>query len=309
MNFFDIINKPIGWILEVLNNLCGNNFALAILLLTIVVNVITIPLSIHSQKTSAKQARLRPRLDVLKKKCGDDKMKYNEEMQKLYAEEGVSMTGGCLPMFIRLPFFLAVYNVVRNPLTYITGLPAEVLNGAKEILAKVLNKPTSNLTELDIIGKLSDSNFTNQLAPDALNSIKSAAETVDFNFFGIQLEQSPVFSMNIFGDFQLIWLIPILSFLTALISGMISSKLQKRSNPEAPNMGCLMIGMPIFSLVIAFSVPGAVGFYWACSNLVSGIIQVFLQLYYSPNHIIAKQQVADTLKNWETEQKKINRRA
>ena len=307
MNFFDIINKPIGWILKYLNEFCGNNFALAILLLTIAINVLAFPLSLRSQNSAAKQARLRPRLDALKKKYGDDKMKYNEAMQQLYADEGVSMTGGCLPMLIRFPIFIAVYNVVRNPLTYVSGLSADIINTAKTALAEITGKAVANLTELEIIENLGA--LRSSVSADVADTIGNAASGINFNFFGIDLAQSPHFSMNIFGEFELIWLIPIISFLTSMLSGFISSKLQKKSNPDAPNMGCLLFGMPVFSLVIAFSVPGAVGLYWAYSNLVSGVIQVFQQIYFSPNHIIAKEQVRDTLKSYETEQKKLNRRS
>ncbi len=307
-SFLDIINVPIGWILKWLNIFCNNNFALAIILLTVIANVIVIPLSIHSQKSSAKQARLRPRLDALKKKYGDDKMKYNEAMQQLYTEEGVSMTGGCLPMLMRLPFFIAVYNVVRNPLTYVSGLSADIIKVAKEAVASLEGVKTAaeNLTELEVIEHLGD--ITGKVSADVIDKIGNAASAVNFDLFGINLAEMPKFSINIFGDFKLIWLIPILSFVTAMLSSLVSSKLQKRTNPDTPNMGCIMFGMPVISLVIAFSVPGAVGFYWAISNLVSGIIQVFLQLYCGPGHIIAKEQVKDTLKKYETEQKKINRR-
>ena len=297
---FDIINIPIGWILKFFNDLCNNNFALAIIFLTIVANLIVVPLSMHSQRSTSKQARLRPKLDLLKQKFGDDKMKYNEAMQKLYAQEGVSMTGGCLPMLLRLPFFIGVYNVVRSPLTYVCRLDAGIVDAAKKAVATIMNKDVLSVTELDII------THQGQLADETVRTaVTEASSSVNFGLFGLDLADTPVFGMN-FDAVQLIWLIPIFSFLTAMITSIVSSRIQKKLNPDAPTMGCIVFGMPIISLVIAFSVPGAVGFYWACSNLVSGAIQVLLQLYYGPNHIIAKDQVKDTLKRYELEKKKIN---
>ena len=297
---FDIINIPIGWILKFFNDLCNNNFALAIIFLTIVANLIVVPLSMHSQRSTSKQARLRPKLDLLKQKFGDDKMKYNEAMQKLYAQEGVSMTGGCLPMLLRLPFFIGVYNVVRSPLTYVCGLNSGIIDAAKKAVAAILNKDVLSVTELDIITK--SSSLTD---PAVRTAIENASDSVNFELFGLHLEETPVFGMN-FNAVDIIWLLPIFSFLTAMITSIVSSRIQKKLNPDAPTMGCIVFGMPVISLVIAFSVPGAVGFYWACSNLVSGAIQVILQLYYGPNHIIAKDQVKDTLKRYELEKKKIN---
>jgi len=311
-DIFDIINIPIGWILKFFNDLCNNNFALAIILLTIVANLIVVPLSMHSQRSTSKQARLRPKLDLLKQKFGDDKMKYNEAMQKLYAQEGVSMTGGCLPMLLRLPFFIGIFNVVRSPLTYISGIDGtfieeafSVIKALPETVRTACNININSLTELDIInnfGTISGS------MTKGVNEIGSAIDTVDFNLFGIEklnLTDTPIFGMN-FAAVQLIWLIPVFSFLTAMITSIVSSRIQKKLNPDTPTMGCIVFGMPIISLVIAFTVPGAVGFYWACSNLVSGAIQVLLQLYYGPNHIIAKEQVRDTLKRYASEKKKLN---
>lgn len=313
-SIMDIINIPIGWVLKFLSNLTGGNFALAIVMLTVFANLIMIPLSLRSQRSSAKQARLRPRLDALKQKCGDDKMKYNEEMQKLYTEEGVSMTGGCLPMLLRLPFFIGVYYVVRSPLTYVMGISADIITTAKEAIVEVLNAAGKNLTlesvsELDILGNLGNSAVREKLGADIVDTIAQAQSNVDFKLFGIDLTSTPNFSWNVFGDFELIWLIPILSFATAMISSLFSTAMQKKNNPDTPNMGCIMFSMPLISLVIAFGVPGAVGFYWACSNVVSGIIQIFLQKYCGPNRIIAKDQIKETLKRHELEQKKMNRAA
>lgn len=308
-DIFDIINIPIGWILKFFNDLCNNNFALAIIFLTIVANLIVVPLSMHSQRSTSKQARLRPKLDLLKQKFGDDKMKYNEAMQKLYAQEGVSMTGGCLPMLLRLPFFIGVFNVVRSPLTYVCGVNKTfienaftVIKGFSETTLKNLNINLDNLTELDIIKNFDAVKGT---MAEGANEIGAAIDSVNFNLFGLNLADKPSFGMN-FDAVQLIWLIPIFSFLTAMITSIVSSRIQKKLNPDTPTMGCIVFGMPIISLVIAFSVPGAVGFYWACSNLVSGAIQVLLQLYYGPNHIIAKEQVRDTLKRYASEKKKLN---
>ena len=96
-----IINKPLGWILRNLASIFNGNFAIAVFIFTIIINLALIPLSIKSQKSSMQQTRVKPKLDELKKRCGDDKQKYSAAMQEVYQEEGVSMSGGCLPMIIR----------------------------------------------------------------------------------------------------------------------------------------------------------------------------------------------------------------
>lgn len=113
---FNIINKPMGWVLEAMAGMFGGNFAAAVFFFTLVINLVLIPLSIKSQKSSVQQTRIKPKLDELKKRYGDDKQKYNEAMQKLYQEENVSLSGGCLPMILRLVIMMSIYWLIMSPL-------------------------------------------------------------------------------------------------------------------------------------------------------------------------------------------------
>ena len=297
MQIFDfLINKPIGWILEMLGKLTGGNFAAAVFLLTLLINLILIPLSIKSQRSNAKQARLRPKMDMIKKKYGNDKMRYNEEISKLYQTEKVSMTGGCLPLLIRMPFLMGIYYAVTRPLTYLIHMPADAINRAKDALVALDPSVSANYNgiELTIVQR---ANELQSQVPE----LAGVSDQVNFGLFGLDLTQSPHFSFNIFGDFQAIWIIPLLSFATAMLTSIISMHMQKKTNPDAPNMAAMMLTMPLISLIIAFTVPGAVGFYWACSNLVAGTIQTILSYIYSPNKIIAMDQAKTALKRKEHE--------
>ena len=133
---FDFLLKPLGWILQQFAELFGGSFAWSVFMFTLVVNLLMIPLSIKTQKSSVGQMRIRPKMEALKKKYGDDKQRYSAEMQKLYQEENVSMSGGCLPMLIRLPIMLGVYQVVLSPLKYIVGVSGELITKATELATK-----------------------------------------------------------------------------------------------------------------------------------------------------------------------------
>ncbi|MCI8360406.1 MAG: YidC/Oxa1 family membrane protein insertase [Clostridiales bacterium] len=302
-NIFDfIINKPMGWILEKLGMLTGGNFAASVFLFTLLINLILIPLSVKTQRSTAKQAKLRPKLDLLKQRYGDNKVKYNEEMSKLYQEEKISMTGGCLPMLIRMPFLFGVYYAVTRPLTYLMGMSADLINQAREAYGALNNIAADKLqtiTELNIVHDASQ-------LQSSVPQLAEIGDTLNFSFFGLDLTQSPHFTINIFGGFQAIWIIPILSFATAMLTSVVSMRMQKRTNPDAPNMAGMMLTMPLISLFIAFTVPGAVGFYWTCSNLVSGTIQTLLSYIYSPNKIIAMDQAKLALKRKEHEAERMN---
>ena len=106
---FNIINIPLGYVMRFLAGIFSNDFAAAVAVFTLLINVILIPLSIKSQKSAVQQMRIKPKLDELKKKYGDDRQKMATAQQELYSQEGVSMSGGCLPMLIRLALMMSIY--------------------------------------------------------------------------------------------------------------------------------------------------------------------------------------------------------
>lgn len=293
---FDFLLKPLGWILQQFSILFNGNFAWAVFAFTLIVNLLMIPLSIKTQKSSIGQIRIRPKMDALKKKYGDDKQRYSTELQKLYQQENISMSGGCLPMLIRLPIMMGIYSIVLSPLKYIVGVSSEVITKATELAnaAGLIHK--SAYPEVDIISNLNHES----LAPVA-DTIKAELGNIDFNFFGINLTDSPEFNIDIFNHFELSWLIPILAFAAAMISSLISMKMQKLNNPDAPRMSGMMLTMPFISLIIGFSVTCAAGFYWACSSIISGVIQAVIQYAYGPNKMIAAEQTKELLKRYKEE--------
>ena len=120
----DFLIKPFSLFLEFLCNLF-QSYPIAIIVFTVLVNVALIPFNIKQQKTMAKQARLKPKLEALKEKCGDDKMKYQNAMTELYQKENVSPTGGCLPMIIRLAIIMIVYYALIDILNITTNEAGE----------------------------------------------------------------------------------------------------------------------------------------------------------------------------------------
>lgn len=108
---FDIIGVPFQYVLNFFNSFTGS-YALAILIFTVLINAAMIPLTVKQQKNMAKQAKLRPKLEALQKKYGDDRVKMANAQQELYQNENVSPTGGCLPMLIRMLVLMGVYRAV-----------------------------------------------------------------------------------------------------------------------------------------------------------------------------------------------------
>lgn len=106
-----IIAKPIFWLLEQLHALVGN-WGWAIVLLTVLVKLAFFPLSAASYKSMAKMRALTPRMTRLREQYGDDRMRLNQAMMELYKTEKINPLGGCLPVLVQIPVFLALYWVL-----------------------------------------------------------------------------------------------------------------------------------------------------------------------------------------------------
>ena len=102
---------PLFWILEKLYFFIGN-WGWAIVFLTIIIKLLFFKLSETSYKSMAKMKKLNPRMQALKERFGEDKKKYSEALMKMYKEEKVNPLGGCLPILIQIPVFIALYWVL-----------------------------------------------------------------------------------------------------------------------------------------------------------------------------------------------------
>ena len=103
--------KPIYWLLSFLYSIVGN-WGWAIVLLTCIVKAILYPLSLAGYRSMARMKDLGPRMQALKEKYGDDKQRLNMAMMEMYKTEKINPVGGCLPILLQLPVFLALYWVL-----------------------------------------------------------------------------------------------------------------------------------------------------------------------------------------------------
>jgi len=105
------IAAPLFWVLEWLFKFTGN-WGWAIILLTVLIKAAFFPLSAASYKSMAKMRVLTPKLMKLKETYGDDRQRMNQEMMELYKREKVNPLGGCLPILVQIPVFIALYWVL-----------------------------------------------------------------------------------------------------------------------------------------------------------------------------------------------------
>jgi YidC/Oxa1 family membrane protein insertase len=106
-----IIAAPIFWVLEFINTLVGN-WGWSIVVLTVLIKLLFFPLSAASYKSMAKMRTLTPKMMQLKERYASDKARLNQEMMKLYQTEKINPLGGCLPILVQIPVFIALYWVL-----------------------------------------------------------------------------------------------------------------------------------------------------------------------------------------------------
>src|SRR5258707_6716705 len=106
-----IIAWPLFWLLEKLHALTGN-WGVAIILLTVLIKLIFFPLSAASYKSMAKMKLVTPRLTKMREMYGDDRQKMNQAMMELYRTEKINPLGGCFPILVQIPVFIALYSVL-----------------------------------------------------------------------------------------------------------------------------------------------------------------------------------------------------
>lgn len=297
MNFIRELLTPIfAWPLYLFYNLTGS-YVLAIVLLTVIIRCALLPTSISQQKNSAKQTRLNTKVNKIRQKYAGNQQKIQEETQALYQREGFGAANmGCMPLMIQMIVMIGLYGVIYTPLSSVLRFNSETIEKLKTLMEiKVSEKATrgSNMYELQILGKFEDyaDKLSGILSEDQIAGLFEFKEK--FTLFGLDLSLTPDVK-----EPGLIWLIPILAFVTAMASSLYMYARQKKQNPEMaknPTMGCMTFMSPMMSLWFTFMFPAGVGFYWIISNILSFIQQVVLTNIYSPKKVLAQLMVDETV--------------
>ena len=129
----DILYIPFGYIMKLCCLISGNNYVIALFFFALLLQIVLFPLGIKQQKSQITMAKLRPKEMAIRKKYAGrtdrpTQQKMNMEIQQLYADNGYNPLSGCLPLLIQLPIIVALFAVVRNPITYTVNLGGNELD-------------------------------------------------------------------------------------------------------------------------------------------------------------------------------------
>jgi YidC/Oxa1 family membrane protein insertase len=109
--WFDVLAKPMLWLLNFFHSYVGN-YGVAIILLTVLIKAVFWPITQKGMKSMKNMQKLQPKVAKLKEKFKNDPQKMNQEMMALYKTYKVNPLGGCLPLLLQIPFFFALYKVL-----------------------------------------------------------------------------------------------------------------------------------------------------------------------------------------------------
>lgn len=289
-----IILIPFAWLLRTLYQVLGN-YGVALILFSLITKLILLPFNAKSKKSMMKTSRLGPKLKELEKKYGDDKLKYQQEMMNLYKKENVSPTGGCLWSLLPLILLMALYYVIRQPMTYLMNLSPDQITQISDLLTSLgVDMSGGNAAYSQV--------FIAQHVYENIDAIKSivpdiADRAINFNFLGINLGQIPSWRWILGGSYTLagfgMFIIPIISALSQFASMQITQKLngsvvtndkgekdEDAAAAAAKSMKTMMYIMPIFSLWIGFSMPASMCIYWIAQAVFNTAIDAILTLHY-----------------------------
>ena len=275
---------PFAWLIRVFYNLTGS-YGVAIILFTLATKIILLPFQLKSKKSMMRMNRMNGRIQEIQKKYANNQAKMSEEMQKLYAEEGVNPMSGCLWSFLPLPILIALYSIIRQPITHFMMLKTDVLEG-------LISKATAAGVDMSNIVNAKDAT---QLTPygqiNLVNVVNSMPEiqpegwiNMNYQFLGLDLTATPWDAVKNFaftGAVIGLILIPILAGLFQLFMSMYTMKTQNQQGAAANSMKSMMYMMPLMSVYIGFIMPAALGVYWIAQSVFSLIQEVIMTKFFN----------------------------
>lgn len=274
------ISNLFGYILNFIYELV-QNYGIAIIIFSVLLKLILLPLSIKQQKTMKKTAKIQVKVKELQEKYKNDQVKMNQEMMDLYKKENMSPFSGCLSSIIQIFLLLAIFGLVRSPLTYMKKVDMDTINNYKTEMQQNEKNVSASYPEISILKYVNE----NKGVEDSLY--------VNMNFFGLDLSNIPQENLNN----PTVYIIPALYVLTSMISMKITTKMTQKENEKdeiieikkddneddenSQDMTAQMSKsmswfMPVMSVSIAIIAPLGLALYWLVNNVLMIVERLIL---------------------------------
>ena len=295
----DIIQVPFGYLMGWLYQFT-NNYGIALILFSIIVQLVMLPMTAKSKKSMMKMSRLQPRMQEIQRRYADDPQRQNAAIQAMYKEEGVSMGGGCLWSLVPMLIIIPLYTVVRQPLVYMLHESLETANQIVDVLKTAApeafgsNAYYNQITAAQLIPQYAD------VLKEAIPTISDTVlNGVNFGFLGCNLGLIPPF--NVFASTFWTWpnvglfLLALLSAGNQVVTMWINQKMNDsvvtnkdgiqdketaQNSQAAQTSKVMMYTMPLMMLWIGFTVPASLSLYWLAGGVVRTIEDMLLTKKY-----------------------------
>ena len=299
---------PFAWLLRALYELTMS-YGWALVLFTVVIKLVLLPFQMKSKKSMMRMSRFQPMIKEIQTRYKNNQVKMNEELQKLYAEEGVNPMSGCLWSFLPFPILLALYSIIRQPITRFMLLTNEVMQNVIDAVSAA----GFDISTISLIkdGGIAVKDGLTQLQPyGQITLVKVAQELgvalpegwipMDFSFLGMDLTAIPkdVIGQIGTGGWAVIGvlLIPIisgaLSFWQSKVSMAGNPASSDPNDPTARSTRMMMWLMPVMSLWIGFTLPASLGVYWIANSVLMLVQEKVLNKYYK-NSMAAEDEARE----------------
>ena len=304
---------PFAWLVRFFYELTSS-YGAAIILFTLVIKLIMLPFQMKSKKSMLRMNRMSGKIQEIQKKYANNQLKMQEEMQKFYQEEGFNPMSGCLWSFLPLPILIALYSIIRQPITHFMMLGEDVLHNLIDAaynaginMANIVQLAedgtmalsSAGLPQLQPYGQINLVNAIQTQLPDAVSGIDGWVN-LNYSFLNLNLSTNP---WDVVKDFSFSWacigliLIPILAGGSQLLMSYISMKQQPQQGAAAGSTKMMMYTMPLFSVYIAFIMPAALGVYWIAQSVFSLVQEIIMNKFFTKKKPLAMRPGRLTGKN------------
>ena len=306
----NIITVPFAALLRWLYEFTSS-YGVSIILFALVIKLIFFPFQLKGKKGMMRMGTLSKKQQELQKQYANNQRKYQEEVQKLYQEEGVNPMSGCLWSFLPLLILMPLYSIVYRPITHFMGLSTEAMETLRETAVGLGFTATGGGYEQIFLTDFIHQNW------DKFQGTVEGLIDVNFSFLGLDLSRTPT---SILCSFTFTWacsgvvLIPIVAAALQLVSTMIMTRTNGQSPEQNRQMRTMNLLMPLMSLWFCFTMPAAMGVYWIVNSVFMTIQEGTLGRYYTKKFQAeeeerqAKKEAARQLRMEEAKQRAAEQR-
>jgi len=259
----DAIANLFGAIVRLIYNIVGENYGLSIIIFAVLTKIVLFPINLKQAKTMESMKKISPMEQEIRKKYKGNNEKMGLEIQKLYSENKINPLAGCLPALIQIPIVIAMFYIVKQPLTYIKQVPHK----------KVVEYVQEKVGEDKKVTKTQIRNYEITIADEK--------ELIDMDFYGVNFGDIPANSVNKTVDkkerpsyYTLI--VPVLSLVFSIVQNKITMKKNNLTEEQIEQQKTMNLMLPFLSAYISYIMPLALGIYWLIGNVCSLISQLLI---------------------------------